>query len=88
MTLEIDRATVRRVFQATAEATGSDLLEAARTMGEEEVIPRDCLWDYLDMHGGPGKEEVREWMDSFLKLHTIEEFERELDDMGVPQTWA
>lgn len=82
----------RRVFQATAEATGSDILQCCVECGEEPIIYRIDLLDYIDTYGGGYKGEDKDAAKRILAwiaaCPTILEVEETLSDMGVPATWA
>ena len=82
----IDADKVRWVFQSTAEATGSDIIQCCIDCGEEPVIDREILYDYIDMYGGQHKDEVVKWIDDFPGDHKA--LAKALDAMGVPKNWA
>jgi len=82
----IEESKIRQAFQATAEACGSDILQCCVDCEEEPVITRDCLYDYLEIHGGTYGKEVQKWLYGYSG--TTEELEGELNRMGVPSTWV
>jgi len=77
---------VCRVFQATADATGGDILQCCRDCGEEEVIYRDGLYDYLDAYGGEYGATVQKWLMEIPG--SIKDLEGILDTAGVYKTWS
>lgn len=91
---------VNRAFQATAEATGGDILQCCIDCGEEPVITRDGLYDYLETYGGgPGtfgrsgkaaKEGEGGIVFRFVMDHpgSIRDLETTLSQMGVPKSWS
>jgi len=84
--MTIEASKVRQAFQATAEACGSDILQCCIDCGEEPVITRDGLYDYLGMYGGAHAQEVQAFVYDYPG--TIKDLERKLDEMRVPKTWA
>lgn len=77
---------VRQAFQFTANACGGDILQCCIDCGEEPVIPRDVLYDYLGLHGGPFGKEVYEWVLNFPG--SLEDLEKELNSIRIPKTWV
>jgi hypothetical protein len=82
----IEESKIRQAFQATAEACGSDILQCCVDCEEEPVITRDCLYDYLEIHGGEHGKEVQAWL--FKYPGNDKALNRELNRIGVPKTWA
>jgi hypothetical protein len=76
---------VRAAFQSVAEACGSDILQCCVDCGEEPVIDRDGLIDYLAIHGGEHGQAVFDWILSLPG--DMDDVERALDAMKVPRTW-
>lgn len=86
--LPFTRDEVWNVFQSTAEAVGGDILQCCLDCGEDPVIERDGLWDYLTMYGGDkdAAERICKW--SRTNGLTWEQQDRVLTRLGVPKTWA
>lgn len=81
----MDSSKVRQAFQSTADACGGDILQCCVDCGEEPIITREGLYDYLEMYGGQHGKEVQGWLMDLPG--TIKDLEEELDRMGVPKTW-
>jgi len=75
---------IQTVFQMTAEAIGSDILAACEECGEEPLIPRDVVVDYIDMYGGKDKEEVVKWLSTI----SFDDMDAKLDSVGVFRNWS
>ncbi|MCR9292048.1 MAG: hypothetical protein NXI32_04965 [bacterium] len=79
-------AEIRTAFQYVADACGGDILQCCIDCGIEPEITRDCLIDYLAIHGGPKGKEVFDWVvDCAGNIHDLD---RKLDEMGVPHRWV
>jgi len=76
-------AQIVSAFQLTAEAVGGDILVACEECGEEPVIPRECVADYIDIYGGKDKAEVVKWLSTI----SFDDMDSKLDSVGVPRTW-
>jgi hypothetical protein len=77
---------VRGAFQAVAEYCGGDILQACRDCGEDPVIDRDGLIDYLSIHGGDAGPAVSEYCMSYPGDWAA--LDAHLDDLGVPRQWV
>lgn len=76
-------AVLCRVFQATAEAVGGNILQACQDCDEKAEITRDSLIDSLVPYGGEGGRAVYDWCVA-TKSSTASRF---LNAAGVPKTW-
>jgi hypothetical protein len=74
------------VFQAAAEAVGSDIIQASAEMGGPAEVPRDVLYDYV----GECRHEQAEAVHDFIMNHpgSMRQLEEDLDGMGVPRSWS
>lgn len=83
---------VRMAFQNVAEACGSDILQTCAEMGERQVIDREVLYEYLELHGGKHGREVQKWLNDYPPAYytgndRLQKLEQALDSMRVPRTW-
>jgi len=76
----------KQAFQSVANAVGGELLQALAECGEELVIDRDALIDYLEIHGGEHGKIVMQWVRDLPG--DMSNVHRALDKMGVPRRWS
>ena len=74
---------IKDAFQQTAQSIASDIFQCCIDNGEDPVLPRECVVDYLSIHGGDHGDKVFQWV-----LDTpSEKVEEVLNEAGVPHTW-